>query len=345
MSEHFIDLRSDTVTKPNAAMRAAMAAAEVGDDVYGEDPTVNRLQERVASLLGKEAALYVPSGVMANQTALKVHTQPGDEVIAESGCHVFNYETGGAAFISNVQVRTVEGVRGVIRAEQVLNAMRSPVYYNARSRLVCLENTHNQAGGTIYPLEEIAKISAVARQNDMRMHLDGARLWNAWVATGIAPKEYAKHFDTVAVCFSKGLGAPVGSALVGSSELIEKARKVRKILGGGMRQAGILAAAALHAVDNNVERLKEDHEKARYFAEQLSSIPGFSIDMESVQTNIVIVDVRRSGKTPGQILAVLRALRVLMSEMSHTTIRAVMHMDVSMEEVRQAVEITKSNFA
>ncbi|HTP14159.1 MAG TPA: low-specificity L-threonine aldolase [Bacteroidota bacterium] len=345
MSEQFIDLRSDTITKPSQAMRAAMAAAEVGDDVYGEDPTVNRLQERVASLLGKDAALFVPSGVMANQTALKIHTQPGDEVIAEAGSHVFNYETGGAAFISNVQVRTVAGVRGVMTADQVLGAVRSPVYYNSRSRLVCLENTHNQAGGTIYPANEIAKISALARQNDMRMHLDGARLWNAWVATGIEPKEYAKYFDTVSVCFSKGLGAPVGSALAGSADLIERARKIRKILGGGMRQAGILAAAALFALDHNVERLKEDHEKARLFAEQLGSLPGFSIDLETVQTNIVIIDIKGTGKSTGQILAVLRALRVLMSEMSPSTIRAVMHMDVSMDQVKEAVEITKSNFA
>ncbi len=345
MSEQFIDLRSDTITKPSQAMRDAMAAAEVGDDVYGEDPTVNRLQARVASLLGKDAALFVPSGVMANQTALKVHTQPGDEVIAEAGAHVFNYETGGAAFISNVQIRTVPGVRGVITADQVLAATRSPVYYNARSRLVCLENTHNQAGGTIYPMPEIAKINAVARQHDMRMHLDGARLWNAWVATGIEPKEYARYFDTVSVCFSKGLGAPVGSALVGSAETIERARKIRKILGGGMRQAGILAAAALYALDHNVERLKEDHDKARYFAEQLRTVPGFAIDMETVQTNIVIIDITGTGKSTGQILAVLRALRVLMSEMSHSTIRAVMHMDVSAEQVNQAVEIAKSNFA
>ena len=345
MNDQFIDLRSDTITKPSSAMRAAMASAEVGDDVYGEDPTVNRLQERVAALLGKDAALFVPSGVMANQTALKVHTQPGDEVIAERGSHVFNYETGAAAFISNVQIHTVEGVRGVIRADQILGAVRSPVYYNSRSRLICLENTHNQAGGTIYPMDEITKINALARQKDLRMHLDGARLWNAWVATGIHPKEYAQYFDTVSVCFSKGLGAPVGSALAGSAELIEKARKVRKILGGGMRQAGILAAAALFALDNNVERLKEDHEKARHFAEQLGSVPGFSIDLETVQTNIVIVDITRTGKSPGQILAVLRAHRVLMSEMSHSTIRAVMHMDVTMDQVKQAVEITKSSFA
>ncbi len=345
MTEPFIDLRSDTITRPSPEMRSFMASAEVGDDVYGEDPTVNRLQERVAALLGKESALFVPSGVMANQIALKIHTQPGDEVIAESGSHVFNYETGAAAFISNVQIHTIEGVNGVIRAEQLPEATRSPVYYNPKTRLVCLENTHNRAGGTIYPLDEIRKISAHAREHEMRMHLDGARLWNAWMATGIHPKDYAQFFDTVSVCFSKGLGAPVGSALVGSAELIERARKVRKILGGGMRQAGILAAAGLYALEHNVERLKEDHGKARYFAEQLNGLPGFSINLDTVQTNIVIVDIGHTGKSTGQILAVLRALKVLMSEMSHTTIRAVMHMDVSTEEVHRAVDIVKANFS
>jgi len=345
MDEPYIDLRSDTVTKPSPDMRKAMASADVGDDVYGEDPTVNHLQEKVAALLGKEAALFVPSGVMANQIALKVHTQPGDEVIAESGAHIFNYETAAAAFISNIQIHTIEGKRGVLRAEQISDAVRSPVYYNPQTRLICLENTHNRAGGSIYPLEEIKRISDLARRTGMSTHLDGARIWNAWMATGIHPKEYAQWFDSVSVCFSKGLGAPVGSAVVGTKGFIDKARKVRKILGGGMRQAGILAAGAVYALDNNIERLKEDHQKARVFAEQVASLPGFAIDMETVQTNIVIIDVAKTGKTPGEIIAMLRALRVLLSEMSHTTIRAVTHLGVSMEEVERAVEVMKSSFA
>jgi len=345
MDEPYIDLRSDTVTKPSEAMRQAMASAEVGDDVYGEDPTVNRLQEKVASLLGKEDALFVPSGVMANQIALKVHTQPGDEVIAESGSHIFNYETAAAAFISNVQIHTVEGNRGVITAEQIPGAIRSPVYYNPKTRLLCLENTHNRAGGTIYPIEEIRRIRTMAREREIAMHLDGARLWNAWMATGITPKEYGQWFDSVSVCFSKGLGAPVGSAIAGSKGFIDQARKVRKILGGGMRQAGILAAAALYALDNNVERLKEDHQKARSFAEQLRTLRGFEIDMDSVQTNIVIVDIRETGKTPGEIIALLRALHVLLSEMTHTTVRAVTHLGVSVEEVEKAVEVIKTNLS
>jgi threonine aldolase len=345
MEQPYIDLRSDTVTQPSETMRAAMAAAEVGDDVYGEDPSVNRLQDRVASLLGKEAALFVPSGVMANQISLKVHTQPGDEVIAESGSHVFNYETGAAAFISNVQIHTIEGKRGAFTAEQIPGAVRSPVYYNPKTRLVCLENTHNRAGGTIYPIEEIRKISLFAHQHEMATHLDGARLWNASVATGIKPSDYAQYFDSVSVCFSKGLGAPVGSAIVGSKGFIDKARTIRKILGGGMRQAGILAAGALYALEHNVERLKEDHEKARFFAERLEAIPGFVIDMDTVQTNIVIIDIEKTGKTSGEILAVLRAMRVLLSEMGHTTIRAVMHLNASMDDVKKAAEVVKTNFS
>jgi threonine aldolase len=345
MSEPYIDLRSDTVTKPSAAMREAMASAEVGDDVYGEDPTVNRLQDTVASTLGKEAALFVPSGSMANQICLKVHTQPGDEVIAESGSHVFNYETGAAAFISQVQIHTIEGKRGVIRAEQIPGAVRSPVYYNPKTRLICLENTHNRAGGTIYPIEEIKRINALSRSLGLSMHLDGARLWNAWMATGIHPKEYAQWFDSVSVCFSKGLGAPVGSAIVGSKKFIDKARKVRKILGGGMRQSGILAAAGIYALQNNIERLKEDHQKARFFADRLNSLPGFAIDLESVQTNIVIIDIAKTGKSPGDIIAILRPLHVLLSEMTHTTIRAVMHLGVSPEEVTKAVEVIKKSFS
>lgn len=345
MNDPYIDLRSDTVTKPSPAMRAAMASAEVGDDVYGEDPTVNQLQELVATTLGKEAALFVPSGVMANQIALKVHTQPGDEVIAESGSHVYNYETAAAAFISSVQIHTIEGKRGVITADQIPGAVRSPIYYNPRTRLICLENTHNRAGGTIYPIEEIKKINALAHSLSLSMHLDGARLWNAWMATGIHPREYAHWFDSVSVCFSKGLGAPVGSAIAGTQGFIDNARKVRKILGGGMRQAGILAAGAIYAVQHNVERLREDHEKARFFADQLHALPGFAIDMESVQTNIVIIDIGKTGKTPGEIIAILRALRVLLSEMSNTTIRAVMHLGVTMEDVVKAVDIIKANFS
>ena len=339
----YIDLRSDTVTKPSAAMRQAMANAEVGDDVFGEDPTVLALQEKVAALLGKEKAIYVPSGVMSNQLAIKAQTDPGDEIICEQDAHIFNYETAAPSLISSVQVKTIPGVRGVIRAEQLTTAMRPKVYYMPRSRMICLENTHNRAGGTVYPLDEIKKIASFARSHEMTMHLDGARLWNAWVATGIHPKEYAQYFDSVSVCFSKGLGAPVGSAVVGSAAMIERVHRWRKIYGGGMRQAGIIAAGALYALDHNIERLKEDHEKAKYFAERISALSRLSVDMETVQTNIVIVNTEKTGKQPDEIIALLRSKGLLVTLGSYNSIRAVMHLDVSMEQVKQAVQIFTAN--
>ena len=336
MEPTFIDLRSDTVTKPSPAMRQAMAQAEVGDDVFGEDPTVNRLQLRMAQLLGKEAALFVPSGTMGNQTCVKVHTQPGDEVIAEKGCHIFNYETGGAAFLSSVQVHPLEGVRGVLSLEDIKRVIRPNFYYMSRTRLICLENTHNRAGGTIYPIDRIREISDFARNEKIRLHLDGARLWNASVASGISVKEYASCFDSVSVCLSKGLAAPVGSVIAGTREFIEEARHYRKIFGGGMRQAGILAAAGLFARDHNIDRLKEDHEKASFLGRELAGIPGFSIDLGSVQTNIVIISVEKSGRRPEPILAALKEKGVLLTLGNYMGIRAVTHLDVSMEDVRRA---------
>lgn len=336
-----IDLRSDTVTKPSRKMREAMAAAEVGDDVFGEDPTVNLLQERVASLLGKEAALFVPSGVMANQLAIKCHTQPGDEIVVERLSHIFNYETAAPSLLSNVQLNTIEGRNGILTASQIEKAIRSAAYYMPRTSLACLENTHNMGGGTIYPLDEIRKIRSVCLDRGVAMHLDGARLWNAWVATGIHPKEYAREFDSVSVCFSKGLGAPVGSALAGSKDLVAKSRKYRKIFGGGMRQAGILAAAALYALDNNVDRLKEDHEKAIHLVTQLSQLQQVGVDRETVQTNIVLVDITGTGKTAANVLSLLREQGVLLTEAGERTLRAVMHMDVSMDDVKKAVAIIK----
>lgn len=337
-----IDLRSDTVTKPSREMREAMLAAEVGDDVYGEDPTVNRLQKSVAEILDKEAALFVPSGVMANQLAIKVQTQPGDEVIVESESHIFNFETAGAAFLSNVQLCTVKGTCGVLKAEQVEQSIRPAIYYNPKTSLVCLENTHNKAGGTIYPLEEIQRIHDLARKKNLALHLDGARLWNASLATGISPKEYARYFDTVSVCFSKGLGAPVGSAIVGSHEKIESARKYRKIFGGGMRQIGILAAGALFALDRNLERLKEDHDKAKWLAKQLSDIPGIKLDLNSVQTNIIIFSLSGRTESSVELISKLKARGILISEMGISTLRAVTHLDVSMDQIKEASAVIKS---
>lgn len=337
MSQPMIDLRSDTVTKPTPAMREAMCSAEVGDDVYGEDPTVNRLQEKVAALLGTEGALFMPSGCASNQVAVKSHTEAGDEIILEEDAHIFNYETAAPAVLSSIQVKTIAGVRGVIRATQLPAAVRPTVYYMPKTRLIALENTHNRAGGTIYPIDEIRRISEFAHANGILMHLDGARLWNASVASGIAVSEYAKHFDSISVCFSKGLGAPVGSALCGTKAFLTKARKWRKVFGGGMRQAGILAAGASYALDHNINRLKEDHDKARVFAEGVNASSVLDVELDAVQTNIVLVDVTKTGKTPDQVIDALKQKGVLVSGGTFTTIRAVTHLDVSMEQVRAAV--------
>ncbi|MBM2841209.1 MAG: L-threonine aldolase [Bacteroidetes bacterium] len=339
-----IDLRSDTVTKPSPGMREAMAKADVGDDVFGEDPTVNKLQQKVAELLGKEAALYVPSGSMGNQICIKVHTQPGDEVIAEKGCHAFNYETGAIAFLSNVQVNTIEGKHGVFTVEDVRRVIRPKAYYMPRTKLICMENTHNRAGGTIIPIGIIKEMSALSRNEGIKFHLDGARLWNACAETGITPKEYASYVDSISVCLSKGLGAPVGSVIAGSTEFIAEARRYRKIFGGGMRQAGILAAAGLYALENNVSRLKEDHVKAKALARELSSIRGFDIDMDSVQTNIIIISLEKLGKTPEAVLALLKAKGVLLTLGNYMGIRAVTHLDVSSEQVMRAGQIIRQTF-
>ena len=344
MIQAMIDLRSDTVTKPTPAMRDAMCSALVGDDVYGEDPTVNALQEKTAALLGTEAALFMPSGCASNQIAIKSHTEAGDEIIVEQDAHIFVYETAAPAVLSAVQVRTIAGVRGTITAAQLPAAVRPAVYYMPKTRLIALENTHNRAGGTIYPIDEIKKISAYAREHGILLHLDGARLWNASVAAGIAPKEYAQYFDSISVCFSKGLGAPVGSALCGNYDFITKARKWRKVFGGGMRQAGILAAGAIYALDNHIERLQEDHEKARFFAEVVNKSSVLDIELDAVQTNIVQVDVAKTGKSPDQVIDMLKVKGVIVSGGTFTTIRVVTHLDVSMEQIRAAADTVLALF-
>jgi len=340
-----IDLRSDTLTKPSPAMRQAMMEAVVGDDVFGEDPTVNQLQEVIADLLGKEAALFTPSGVMANQIGIRCNTEPGDEIIVDRESHILNYETAAPALISGVQILPINGERGVLRLESIKEAVRPPAYYMPKTSLICLENTHNRAGGTIFPLDEVRRISEFARGRNIRVHLDGARLWNAWIATGVHPKEYGTLVDSVSVCFSKGLGAPVGSLIAGSRSMIEKARKIRKILGGGMRQAGILAAAALYAVEHNVTRLKEDHENAKEFCGALEGGSGIRVEKESVQTNIVMVDISASGKRAPGILEELASAGVLVIETGRTVLRAVMHLDVSRSDVLKAAGIIKRTIA
>lgn len=333
-----IDLRSDTVTQPSEEMRRVMANAPVGDDVFGEDPTVNRLQSTVAKLLGKEDALFTPSGVMANQIAIRCLTEPGDEVIVERNSHILNYETAAPSLISSVQLLPVDGIRGLYDFNRLRDAIRPAVYYLPRTSLVCLENTHNMAGGTVIPLRAMSEIHDLARQRGLRVHLDGARIWNAWVASGVHPRDYAARADTVSVCFSKGLGAPAGSMIAGSSEIIAKARKIRKILGGGMRQAGILAAAALYALEHNVDRLREDHENARSFADRLSRDGGRSLRCEPVETNIVIVDVGPSGKSAADVIAGLKAKGILAIASGPSTIRFVTHLNVGRKDVEQAAE-------
>jgi threonine aldolase len=339
---NYTDLRSDTVTKPSPAMREAMMKAEVGDDVFGEDPTVNKLQLKCAEISGKEKALYVPSGCMANQLAVKAHTQPGDEVICESECHIFNYETAAPAVISNVQMMTVRGENGVMQLDEIKKFVRTKEYYFPRTRLICLENTHNRAGGVIQPIEVIKEISDFAKKNDIKMHMDGARIYNASIETGIPVKEYATYFDSISFCFSKGLGAPVGSILCGSAEFISIAHKWRKIIGGGMRQAGILAAAALYALENNTKRLKEDHEKAKYFAEEISKIKEISVNKELVHTNIVIFSNSKYPKP--ELISKLKEKGVLISAGSFENLRAVFHLDVQMDEVKTAVNTFKELF-
>jgi threonine aldolase len=272
-------------------MRAAMAAAEVGDDVFGDDPTVKRLEGHTAELLGKEAAIYVPSGTMGNQLGIRVHCQPGDEFLCETNCHIICYEQGAYAQLFGIAAQTVNGDHGVLRVEQLMGRIRPANEHCVRTRLVCLENTHNRGAGRIQPYDDVAEICGWAAENGLARHLDGARLFNAVVASGISAADWAAHFDTVSVCFSKGLGAPVGSALCGPAELIHQARRHRKALGGAMRQAGIIAAGALYALEHHIDRLADDHANARILGQAVRSSPGLSLDPESVDTNIVIFDV------------------------------------------------------
>ncbi len=335
-----IDLRSDTVTRPTERMREIMAGAEVGDDVFGEDPGINQLQEEVAGLLGKESALFVPSGTMANQIGVKVNTQPGDEVILDIGAHIFNYEGGAAGMLSGVQLRTLPGQHGILSREQVEAAIRPAMgSHNPNTKLICLENTHNRAGGVVYPIETIKAVHAVARKHRLRMHLDGARLWNASVATGIPLKKYAEYFDTVSVCFSKGLGAPVGSAIAGSKENMAYAHRIRKVFGGGMRQAGIIASAALYAVRNHFERLKEDHAHCKLLAEGLSRIPAIRVDLDLVHTNILFFEVRHEKYTAQSLSVALQNKGVHMLALSPHRIRAVTHLDVNQADILKTLDI------
>ncbi len=339
MTDDLLDFRSDTVTRPTAAMRAAMAAAEVGDDVFGDDPTVHRLQRRVAEVLGKEAALFVPSGTMSNLIGVRLHCRPGDELICEAGCHIYNYEQGGYAQLSGVAARAVAGRYGVLDVSQLEDLVRPDNSHFVRTRLVCLENTHNRGGGRIQPYAAVEAICRWARQRGLRTHLDGARLWNAVVATGIEAPRWTQHFDTVSVCFSKGLGAPVGSAICGPRDLVAEAVRHRKVLGGGMRQAGVLAAAALYALEHHVERLAEDHANAQHLADGIRHIDRLRLDPETVQTNLVFFHVDPAWGPAADFSAELKRRGVLMNATSRTMLRAATHLDVDGGAVERAVGV------
>lgn len=333
-----IDLRSDTVTRPTPGMRAAMQAAEVGDDVFHEDPTVNRLEERLAELLGKEAALFVPSGTMSNQICVRAHTQPGDELLCDASCHIYNFEAGGPAVLSGVTCRTIPGDSGILDVTQLEDLVRPINDHLVRTRLVCLENTHNRGGGRIFPLEKIQAISTWAHQNGLLMHLDGARLWNASVATGIPLRTWAEAFDTVSVCFSKGLGAPVGSALSGSKDFVTRARRIRKLFGGGMRQAGVIAAAALYALENHIPRLAEDHRHAQVIAQAIADTPGLRLDPPEVDTNLIWIEVDADLGPSRDVALVLKEQGVLVQSVGKRHLRACTHLDVSAAQAERTAE-------
>jgi threonine aldolase len=336
-----VDLRSDTVTKPSPGMRKAMAEAEVGDDVFHEDPSVNRLEETVAALFDKEAALYVASGTMANQLAIRAQTHHGDEIIMERTSHPFNSEAGALAALAGVQVNLIGGKQGIIDVEQIRAAVRTPNVHHAPTALICLENTHNRGGGSIWPLDKIRAIREFARSVSVPMHLDGARLMNACVATGLRPKDYAQYFDSCTLCLSKGLGAPVGSLVIGSKEFVTRAHRFRKQFGGGMRQAGILAAAGSYALEHNVERLAEDHLNAKRLARGIAEIDGLGIDANAVETNILYFHVRKPGLTVPMLLERLKSEGVLLLGTGPQSIRAVTHLDVSKEGMDRAVEVLR----
>jgi threonine aldolase len=322
-------------------MRAAMAAAEVGDDVFDEDPTVHRLQERVAALLGKEAALFVPSGTMSNQICVKTHTQPGDEILCDAGCHIYNYEAGGPARLSGVMCRTIEGDFGILDVSQLEDKVRPENEHLVRTRLVCLENTHNRGGGKVFPLEKIQAISAWARSQGLAMHLDGARLWNAIVASGVPARDWAEPFDSISVCFSKGLGAPVGSALAGSRDFVRKARFVRKVFGGGMRQAGVLAAAALYAIDHHIERLADDHRNAQTIAAAIADTPGLELYPPEVETNLIWFRADAALGSSREITAALQKHGILVHPLGPQLLRACTHLDVSAAQAQRAADIIR----
>ncbi len=337
--EKIIDLRSDTVTRPSPAMRRAMAEAEVGDDVYLEDPTVNRLQARAAEIFEREAGLFVPSGSMGNLTCIMAQTARGQEVICEASGHVYNYEMASMCAVAGVLPRVVAAEKGIMTWEQIAPAIREKAYHRSQTQLIALENTHNMAGGTVYPTPLARSICDKAHEAGLNVHLDGARIFNAAVHLGESVAGITRGFDSVQFCLSKGLGAPVGSVIVGAREFIERCRVIRKMLGGGMRQAGVLAAAGLVALEEGPKRLHVDHENAKLLAEGLAKIPRISIDPAQIQTNIVIYDIEQSGISSSEFLQRLAQRKVLGGAVDARKIRMVTHLDVNKRDIEQAVQI------
>lgn len=333
-----VDLRSDTVTQPTAAMREAMVNAAVGDDVLGDDQTVIQLQDMLAEMLGKEAALFVPSGTMSNAIAIRAHTSPGDEIITETASHIYVYEGGGYAALSGCSVALVPGNSGIMEPEDVEKAIRKQegsLGHYPNGSLVCVENTANRGGGTCYPQEKLDQIAKIAHDNGCAAHIDGARLFNACVATGTSPSRMVREYDSISICLSKGLGTPVGSVLVGSSEIISKAHRWRKMFGGGMRQAGVLAACGIYALENHVERLEEDHRRAKHLAESVNSINGFSVNLDSVETNMVYIEGDLGAK---KILEKLAKQGIDVLEVGPSAVRAVVHLHITDEDIERTIQ-------
>ena len=323
-----IDLRSDTVTKPSPGMIDAMSSARLGDDVYFEDPTVNQLQDRLAKMFGKDKALFFPTGTMANQAAIKLHTQPGEQVICDKYAHIYNYEGGGVSFNSGVSCKLIEGNRGMISSEQVINAINPPDFYHSPlTTLVALENTTNKGGGACWDFEEIKKIKLVCNDKKLGFHLDGARLWNALEEKSETPDQYGQYFDTISVCLSKGLGCPIGSVLVGNNDIMEKAIRTRKMLGGSMRQVGVLAAAGLYALDHHRKRLVDDHQKAKDIGRVLEGLK-YVFNVQTVETNIVIFELEKHVDS-NYFIENLKSKNILISDMGSGKLRIVTHMDYS----------------
>ncbi len=333
-----VDVRSDTVTQPTSGMRKVMESAKVGDDVLGDDPTVIELQNRVAKMFGKEAALFVASGTMSNAIALKTHTSPGDEIVCDKTAHIYKYEGGGYAALCGASISLVEGKGGIMTATQVQSAIRKAEGSGSHypdCTLICVENTSNLGGGACYTQEALDEIAAVAKANDCATHIDGARIFNASIATGVGVARMCRDYDSVSICFSKGLGAPVGSVLVGSQKFIEKAHRWRKMFGGGWRQAGVLAAAALYALDHHVERLSEDHARARHVAEEINKMDNFSVDLEAVESNLVYVNYAGSAK---ELVEKLRVRGIDMFDLPYNRVRIAIHLHITDEDVERIIQ-------